>query len=99
MFIFLWFVLCDLMFGTAMLAYLWLDWTYLKWKILRNGWTLNRCNPVWPPKQILLLYIPVIGVLWFLIAGSMIYELAYTKREEDTVVTIGAFGFTSSYFE
>ena len=99
MVIFLWLVLCDLIIGTSLMVYLWLDWTHLKWRILRNGWTLNRCNPVWPPKQLLINYIPVLGMVWFLIAGSMINELAVTKREEDTVVTVGMFGFTSSYHE
>lgn len=97
--IILWILGCDLILGTAMMLYLSLEWEYSKWKIMRNGWTLSRCNPVWPLWQNLFLYIPVAGFLWYLYAGTLVHELSITKKEEDTVVAVSVFGLTAMYCE
>lgn len=89
----------DLILGTAMLLYIAYSWHNLSPLIERQGWTLDNCNPLDPPKQILFFYIPVMGIFWYMFAGSIISELATTKREEDTVVLVTILGITSTYFE
>ena len=89
----------DFILGTAMLLYIAYSWYNLSPLIERQGWTLDRCNPLEPPKEILFYYIPILGILWFLFAGTTISELAVTKREEDTVVLVTILGITSTYFE
>lgn len=89
----------DFILGTAMLLYIAYSWYNLSPLIERQGWTLDRCSPLEPPKQILFYYIPILGMLWFLFAGTVISELAVTKREEDTVVLVTILGITSTYFE
>jgi hypothetical protein len=89
----------DLILGTAMLLYIAYSWHNLSPLIEKQGWTLDNCNPLNTPTQALLFYIPVMGIFWYMFAGSIISELATTKREEDTVVLVTILGITSTYFE
>lgn len=89
----------DFILGTAMLLYMAYSWHNLSPLIEKQGWTLDHCNPLNTPKQVLLFYIPVMGIFWYLFAGSTISELAITKKEEDTVVLVTILGITSTYFE
>lgn len=92
-------IVWQLVLGTAMLGYLRLSWNGKKEIISKNGWTLDYCNPFIPWRSIAYLYIPGIGIIWYLICGTMIDELANRLKRNDEEINISICGISVTYCE
>ena len=73
-------------------------WGAIRGRIRRNGWDLNRATPI-TPLQIALLFIPIVGAIWFAIVATAELELARTKKSECGSVTVRIWRFGVTYAE
>lgn len=92
-------IVWQLVLGTAMVLYLRLSWNGKKDIISKNGWTLTSCNPFIPWRSIAYLYIPGIGIIWYLICGTMIDALSSMTNKDGQEVTISVCGISVTYSE
>ena len=74
------FLIFDLILGAAMVLYVVVIWHKNEAAIKEHGWDLNcadpLCNNMW-----LVCFIPVIGIIYYLIVGETMGKLASTNKE------------------
>lgn len=78
-----------------MALYMVVVWRKSKVAIAENGWNLDQadpiCNNMW-----LLCFIPVLGIMYYLVAGEVIEKLATTHKDDvNGIVSVyyGKLGF------
>jgi len=87
-----------LVLGCVLALALTILWGAIRGRIRRNGWDLNRATPI-TPLQIALLFIPIVGAIWFAIVATAELELARTKKSECGSVTVRIWRFGVTYAE
>ena len=88
-------LVCDVILGAAMALYITVVWKKTQAAIQEHGWNLDDadplCNNMW-----LVCFIPVIGIMYYLVVGEMMGKLAVTKKEDvNGIVSVyyGKLGF------
>lgn len=88
----------DLILGAAMALYLVAIWHKYKGAIVEHGWDLNHadpiCNNMW-----LLCFIPVIGIMYYLVAGETLGKLAVTDKKEANGIVSVYYGKLSFHYD
>lgn len=92
-------LLYNLVLGAAMALYLVVIWRKCKGSIAENGWNPDCADPIcrnmWA-----LCFIPVLGILYYLVAGETVGILAATEKAAvDGVVSIKYGPLAFSYDE
>lgn len=74
-------LVCDLILGTSMALYLVFIWKTHKAAIAEQGWNTDCadpiCNNMW-----LVCYVPVIGIMYYLVVGEAMGKLAATSKDD-----------------
>ena len=87
----------DVVLGVAMYAYLLLQWHTEKRLIEAHGWDMELANPS-EISDIWRWFVPIYGPLMFLVAGTIVEEMAFReKRECNGKIVVKVFGFEFTY--
>ena len=88
-------LVCDLILGAVMALYIAVTWKKNQDAIAKHGWNLEQANPIcnymW-----LYYFIPVVGIMCYLVAGETMGKLAVTRKEDvNGIVSVyyGKLGF------
>ena len=84
-------LMCDVVLGAATALYLVAAWRKCKGAIAENGWHPDcadpMCGNMW-----LICFVPVAGILYYLISGEMIGVLSVTDKESVNGVVSVCYG-------
>ena len=92
-------ILWDVVIGLAMYLYLLMEWNSYKRMIEKRGWNLTWANPTML-RDAWHYFVPVFGIGLYLIAGSVLEEMAFTnKRDCNGRITVRVLNFDATYQE
>ena len=74
-------LVCDIVLGAAMTLYMAVIWRRNKAAIAKHGWNLDCANPL-HYNMWLRYFIPVLGIMYYLVAGEAMGILAVTNKED-----------------
>lgn len=92
-------VLWDVVLGLAMYLYMVVQWKLKSSLIQKQGWNLEWANPA-RLRDAWHYFVPLKGIGLYLIAGSIIEEMAFTsKKDSNGAITVRLLGFDATYRE
>lgn len=78
----------DVALGAAMALYLVLIWNRYKGAVAEHGWNTDCADPICN-KMWLLCFVPLLGIVYYLVAGETIGKLcSITKEKANGMVTV-----------
>ena len=84
-------LVCDIILGAAMTLYIAAIWRMNKAAIKEHGWNLDCANPI-HNNMWLHYFIPVIGIMYYLVAGEAMGKLAATRKEDVNGIVSVSYG-------